>query len=256
MGLGSYCAGLLARDAGAGFTLTLVLATLVGGLFGAAICLLTVRLRALFLVIVTVVMAEAVVRVLENTEALGGAVGLYPIPIRTTPAVVYALALAAALLVWWLDRSDWGYRARAVQHDDAVAAALGISVLGVRLQGFMIGGALAGLGGALNIQYTGVIEPVSLGFVASLQIFIYLTIGGMTSWAGPIVGTILLTVLLELLRVADSWRFAVLGVVLLVVILLRPGGIVQRRPMLAPDFARLGRMGRTEAWLRSRLWMP
>src|SRR5690606_22857095 len=98
--------------------------------------------------------------------------------------------------------------------------------------------------------------PVELGFFASLQLFIYITIGGINSWLGPVLGATLFTVLLEFLRFSDNLRFALLGLVLLVIMLVRPTGIIQRRPMKNPRQERWERMSALELWFRRRLWLP
>jgi branched-chain amino acid transport system permease protein len=142
-----------------------------------------------------------------------------------------------------IGRSHIGNAILAVGKDETVAASLGISVLRVRVVGFGVGGALAGLGGALLAHNNGLIEPVNLAFSSEPLFFIFLIFGGVGTPWGALLGTFAMWWLQELLRfgqqghflfLAQADRYWVLGLVLIVAVVLRPDGILQRRTVRYP----------------------
>jgi branched-chain amino acid transport system permease protein len=100
----------------------------------------------------------------------------------------------------------------------------------VRTLAFSLGTAISGLAGAVSAHYTLVVNPADLGFWPSFYIQVYVIFGGSYTMAGPVFGAALLTPLTQVLRFAEDYRFAAYGLVILLVILLRPQGVITRVP--------------------------
>jgi branched-chain amino acid transport system permease protein len=124
-----------------------------------------------------------------------------------------------------------GYAARAVRDNPLAAAANGISVLRTRTLAFGLGGAIAGFAGAVSAHYTLVVNPADLGFFPSFYIQVFVIFGGSYTMWGAVLGAFVLTALPQVLRFAAVYRFALYGLVIVLVILVRPQGLLTRIPM-------------------------
>jgi len=93
---------------------------------------------------------------------------------------------------------------------------------------FGLGAAIAGIGGGLYAHYATFIDPAQFGFQRSAEIFIMVVLGGMGSFWGAAIGAIVVTVLPELLRLgnAQEWRMTVFGALLVVIMIVRPWGLL------------------------------
>jgi branched-chain amino acid transport system permease protein len=180
--------------------------------------------------IVTLAFAETMSIIAYNIEYLGGANSFMGIPLYTNLPIAFLALLLAIYVVRRYEGSRIAYAARATRDDPIAAAANGIDVLRVRLWAFCLGGAISALAGALNAHYTLVVNPRDLGFWPSFYIQVYVIFGGSYTMWGPILGAAVLTPLAELLRFAGRYRFAVYGLVLLVVLIVRPKGVLPRVP--------------------------
>src|SRR5207245_4170149 len=93
-----------------------------------------------------------------------------------------------------------------------------------------LGAALVGMAGAIQAHYILVISPHDLGFFVSLNFIIFLLFGGIQTLWGPVLGTVLLTVLPEMLRFTNEYRMILYGLIIVVVVLRRPDGLLTRTP--------------------------
>lgn len=228
MGIGGYTAGTLTMKAGVAF----IPAALLGALLAAAAAALLVsslrRLSGMFLAIATLAFAEILIVALKNTRALGGALGLNGVPLVTT--IWHVVAVLGLLVIVFLRFEDTrlGLGFRAIRDDAKAAAASGIDVIGMRIMAFALGGFLCGLGGALQVHYLGVMEPDELGFGMTVALLLYVVVGGRDYFLGPIVGAAIFTVLPELLRVSIRGRLFIFSLMLILIVILRPDGLIKR----------------------------
>src|SRR5262249_56021027 len=107
---------------------------------------------------------------------------------------------------------------------------MGISIARMRTITFALGGALVGMGGAIQAHYMLVISPHDLGFFVSLNFIIFLLFGGLQTLWGPVLGAVLLTVLPEVLRFTNEYRLILYGLIIVIVVLRRPDGLLTRTP--------------------------
>jgi len=229
MALGAYTAAYLTTQHGAAFPLALGAGALIGGIVGLAVGFPALRLRGLYLILVTFGFGEMVRVFFLNATVVGGPAGLGGIPPSTTIYHVYALLAVLVYFFARVSRSRMGRAFAALRDDEVAAEAMGVSATHVKLVAFAVGGAIAGLGGALYAHYTLYIDPEAFGVGRSLFIMLYAVFGGLGSFWGAVSGAAILSVLPELLRWVKDWREIIYGLLVLVTMIVRPQGLIGAR---------------------------
>ena len=239
-GIGAYTSGLLAVRLGLSFPITFLAAGGVAMLFGALLSLPAVRLRGIYLAIVTLAFAEIVRLMLINMQWLTrGPFGLPGIPVPTflnysitSDGGVFVLALLLLLTTIYVVEQIMAHRPGqallAIREDESAAAACGINVFRYKVMALAIAAFMAGLAGSLYAHYTRFISPDSFTLNESFSILAMLVLGGMGSTGGALLGAIVLTAIPELFRFAADYRMLIYGITLTLVILVRPQGILGR----------------------------
>ena len=224
------------------FLIAMVVALLAGVILGAP----TLRLRGDYLAIVTLGFGE-IVRVTANNlhSTLGGPRGVFNLPHPAVGSYAFGLFnepyywMLLGIIVMWifllrrLNRSRIGRAWAAIREDELAAAAMGIPTVRMKLWAFALGAAVASFGGVVYASKISFISPDSFrlfpGDFASVTILAMVVLGGMGGIAGPIVGAALLVFLPERFRAVGDARFLLFGLALVVVMILRPQGIVPSR---------------------------
>lgn len=243
MAIGAYTAAYLTVRHQAPFLAALAAAGLAAGAVGLGVGFPALRLRGLYLVLVTFGFGEMVRVFFLNAHALGGPAGFGGIPPHTTVWHVYGLL---AVLVYFFARvgpSRMGRAFTALRDDELAAEAMGVDSTYAKLAAFAVGGAIAGLGGGLYAHYTLYIDPEAFGVGRSLFAMLYAVFGGLGSFWGPVSGAMILSVLPELLRRVKEWREILYGALVLAMMIFRPQGLID--PGLLAWLA--GRRARTAA---------
>jgi branched-chain amino acid transport system permease protein len=233
-GLGGYAAAILTRNFGWPFVPAVLVGAIVGGVVGALIATVTLRMRDFILKLTTLAFGEMIAVVAFNIDYIGGANSFTGIPAYTTFWTCLVALVIATFLAWRFDGSRLGFAARAVRDDVVAAAATGISVLRVRVITFALGAAICGAAGALQAHYMLIVSPQELGFFVSLNFIIFLLFGGMYVLWGAMLGAAVLTVLPELMRFTTAYRAVLFGLIITVVVLFRPQGLIARVPTGVP----------------------
>jgi branched-chain amino acid transport system permease protein len=229
-GIGGYAAAVLTTNFDWPFLPAIVVAAAGGMAVGAVLALLTLKMRDFILKLTTLAFGEALAVVAFNIDYLGGANSFSGITLYTDLPTVLAGVAVALYIAWRFDGSCLGFAARAVRDDPLAAAATGVSVRQARVVTFALGAAIVGAGGALQAHYVLVINPSDLGFFVSLNYIIFLLFGGLYSLWGPVLAAILLTAAPELLRFTNEYRLILYGLIIVLVVLLRPEGLITRAP--------------------------
>jgi branched-chain amino acid transport system permease protein len=229
-GAGAYLSAILTAKWGWPFLPAVVFAAALAAVIGALLALVTLRMRDFILKLTTLAFGEALAVLAFNWEYIGGANSFTGITLYTTLPQCVAAALLALYVAWRFDRSRLGFAARAVRDDPLAAGAMGVSLMRVRVITFALGSALVGIGGALQAHYLLVISPHELGFFISLNFIIFLLFGGLQTLWGPVLGATLLTALPEMLRFTSQYRLILYGLIIVLVVLLRPEGMLTRIP--------------------------
>jgi branched-chain amino acid transport system permease protein len=238
-GIGGYVSALVAVKSGVTPYLTIFVggagAALVG-LFIGAIC---VRMKEWFLAMVTFGFA-IIIQVLvasQFAQVTGGWDGIAAPPLIGSSVPDYLLfeyysilviAAAVILLFWLILRSRIGLAFSAIRENETEAMASGIDPVRYRLFAFMVSAYFAGLAGALEIHYLGYITPEIFGVDISFWPIIYTISGGLMTLAGPVIGTIVITLLWNWLQSLGLTyaRFIILGVILILVVIFLPKGLI------------------------------
>lgn len=242
MGMGAYTAAILTTNHGWPFLPAIAAGIMVGAVVGVFLATVTIKMSELVLSLATLGFGETMTVVAFNLPLTGGAKGFTGVPLWTTPPVVLLALLVALYVVWRFDGSRIGLAARAVRDSPLAAASNGIDVLRVRMLTYGLGGGIAAFAGTLSAHYTTVVNPVDMGFFFSLSFLLYVILGGSYTMWGPLVGATLLTILPQALRFSASYRFIVYGLLILLVVLLRPQGLLTRIPTgVRPRFLRRAR---------------
>jgi branched-chain amino acid transport system permease protein len=160
-------------------------------------------------------------------------------------AFVMAVCAAGLWFVRRLGRSGWQRALRASRDDEQAAASLGLNVSLLRLQVFVLGGALAGLSGGLLVGFIGAWSPGGWGYAETFAVLTAIILGGVSNDWGVVIGTLLVQILfIQILSflpqigypgLIDKLQWIVIGVLWLVVLALRPRGILpERRHRIEP----------------------
>ncbi len=214
VGVGAYTTTLLAMHAGVSPWLGMFAGGALAAALGAVVGFLGFRfgLRGFYFVLLTVAFAEVCRIVALNTDAVGGAIGLY-IQFTGNPwqlhfpdnrgyyYVALALMLAATGVAAVVERSRLGAYLTAIREDEDAAEALGVDTRRVKLAAIVLSAFLTGLGGAFYANYLFSIQPNAVfGIPLSVEIILRPIVGGSGTLLGPILGSFILSPLAELSR--------------------------------------------------------
>ena len=224
----------------------LPIAGCVGAVFGVIVGLPALRLRTFYFAMSTLGFATIVTQIaLAWQSVTGGGIGIVRSGI--SGAVQYRVGLLllsasrfAAFTTWMsanVARSRFGRALIAVRDAEVAAEATGISKPKMLIAIFLFAGALAAIAGGLFATLQTYITPDAFTFDLSVLFFIAILIGGRGSILGPMLGTIILTILPEIAAPLAAWSTFLYAVLLLVIVLVMPGGIAalldfrNRRPL-------------------------
>jgi branched-chain amino acid transport system permease protein len=229
MAIGAYLASWLTATHGWPWPLAFAAGAAAAGVVGALVGLPALRVRGIYLVLLTMAFGEIVRVFFLNFEPTGAAQGFRGMPFVTTLPLVAVLAVAVAILAARTAASRTGRAFAAINRDELAAEVMGIDVTRAKLASFTVGAVVAGLAGALWAHYVQFIEPEEFGFARSVMPFTFVVVGGLQTFWGALVGAAVLTLLPEWLRFLKEWRLALYGVAMLAVMIVRPQGLVDHR---------------------------
>ncbi|MDH7594491.1 MAG: branched-chain amino acid ABC transporter permease [Methanomicrobiales archaeon] len=238
-GLGGYASSLFVLKTG----MPVLPAIFIGGAFaafiGSLIGLTCVRLKEWFLAMVTFGFAIIIqtITVSQLAPITGGWDG-YAAPrlVATSVAgshiyeyyIIFFLTIFFLIVIRYLLKSPIGLALSAIRENELEARASGVNPVRFKLLAFIISAYIAGIAGALEIHHFGYITPEIFGLDLSFWPIIYSITGGLGRLGGPIVGTIVVTVLWDGLNAIGFTyeRFIVIGVMLVVIIIFLPKGLI------------------------------
>ena len=260
--IGAYASTILVMKLGISSWLGLVM----GGVFAAGFAFLIgfpfVRLKGIYFSMVTLFMTEMIILVSEQWKGLtGGSAGILNIP-RPDPIVIgniininftsglelYYLMLVLVLLtmfiMYLIEHSRIGMTWETIRQDDTLAQSIGINVAGYKVLAFAIGCFFAGVFGAYYSQFFNFITPREFGFFFSIYILVYMIVGGRRYFIGPIIGTLILLFIPELIGGLGGFRPFLFVAILMIVIYTLPEGLVS-----IPEYIKFNSI---KNWVRER----
>ena len=213
----------------------LAIAGVVGAVFGLIIGLPALRLRTFYFAITTLGFATIVTQVaLAWQSVTGGGVGVpgpvFPPPFDSQWGFYYfcfGLAAVCTWMTWNVAASRFGRALTAIRDAEVAAEACGIAKPALLVVVFLFSGAVAAIAGGLFASLQSYITPDAFTIDLSVLFFIAILIGGHGSILGPLLGTILLTVLPEFAAPLVAWSTFLYAALLLVIVLAAPGGIAE-----------------------------
>jgi branched-chain amino acid transport system permease protein len=267
MAVGAYAMGLMLTN-GFNVWLAMVLAVSAAVLAGVLLGIPTLRLRADYFAITTIAAGEILRIVIQNeSETTGGTQGLrgasgpwrgfnrdvvnwfedtgWEID-RRVPllVIVWVVALVIGLLLVYLGRTPWRRALRAVRENEEAAAASGTPVLHFKLQALALGSGIAGLAGVLYTFFSTTLFPNQFEPIFTFVGFAILILGGIGSYFGVVVGSIVISFIVSGTRFLDfpidsdkvaALRFVVIGLLIMAVMAFRPQGLFGKKEELYLD---------------------
>ena len=225
--IGAYAAAYASNSWSVAPTLAIVLGGLVAGIIALAVAMPVLRTRGIYLALATFAVGQIVQATILNLEVVGGAAG-YPVAAFIRLPTIAAFAAVIVIIVAVLFATRFGIAVRALHDDEIAADLMGLHVRAIQVAAFTIGSIIVGMGGGLYAHYFSFIEAQNFNIALSITVVLYVLLGGTQSVLGPLVGAAVFTLLPELLRGSQSWRYVVFAAALIVLMALRPQGLVTR----------------------------
>ncbi|WP_174735104.1 branched-chain amino acid ABC transporter permease [Mesobacillus harenae] len=255
MGIGAYTSALLTLNFDLPIIVGVLAGTLMAGLFGVIIGIPTLRLKGVYLAIVTLGFGEVIRVIFVNWESLTkGAVGLSGIPhmgreiLKTLkgfgfdPQVlglqnnqfifmtIFLLLLFITIgIIQFFRRqnsSRVGRAFAAIKLDEQAAESMGINITYYKVLAFAQGALVAGFAGTLFAHVLAYISPADFAYHRAVEILIFAVFGGSEVIWGPVFGALFLTVMPEVLRFISEYRYMIYGLVIIIMMAVRPQGLI------------------------------
>lgn len=227
MGVGAYATSYLTVEMGVPLTPALLIAAFGAGLMGIIIGFPALRLKGIYLAMATLGFGEMVRSFLLNFDTMGGSGGFSGMK-HISVTYIWLWAGGILLLVMLLEQSRLWLEMRAVHDDETAASLVGLNTTATKIGAFGFGAAVAAISGGLFAHHHVYIEPANFGFDRSIEFVLAVILGGSTVAPGAVIGSGLLVMLPEMLRFISDWRLAAFGALLILVLLTRRQGILDR----------------------------
>lgn len=225
--IGAYSAAVCTVKFGMPYVPAVIIGGTVAAVVGFILGLPALRIKGVYLLLLTLGFGEIVRVIFINIEYVGGAAGFSGIPYQEN-TFFYAYTLVLILIVFFsrLKNSRMGRAMRAVGDDETAAEINGINITAVKLEAFAAGAFIAGLGGGILAHFQEYIEPLMFGVMHSIEYIVFTIFGGVQVFWGAILGALVLSFVPEFFRVIQSWRMELYGTLLIVMMIVKPEGVV------------------------------
>ena len=254
--------------------LAFVAGTVAAGVVGLLIGIPVLRLRGDYLAIVTLAFGEIIKNVLnvlyvgvdangihvaisdekalhlaeDGRVIIAGALGISGGRKLATFVIGFVLVLVALFIVQNLVRSRAGRAIMSIRDNRIAAEAMGINVTKYKLMAFSISAALAGAAGVLYGHNYSALQAGKFNYNMSIQVLLFVVLGGMTSLRGAMIAAVVLTVLPEMLRDLEDYRMLIYAIVLIAVMIFNQSPqLIQWRARMAEKLPKFGRKKEKEA---------
>ena len=259
--VGAYAYAILSTTYGLGFWTCLPLAGIMAAAWGVLLGFPVLRLRGDYLAIVTLAFGEIIRVVITNwvsltggpngiagiprptlfglefnmsgsPDSFAGFFGLEPNPTQRV-AFLYYVIFALALLTNWvtlrLRRLPLGRAWEALREDEVACRSLGINVTTTKLTAFATGAMFGGFAGAFFATRQAFVSPESFTFIESAIVLAIVVLGGLGSQLGVALAALIMIGGFEVFRDLQDYRMLVFGLALVLIMILRPRGLVSGR---------------------------
>lgn len=249
---GAYTSVALIQFMDAPILVQIVAGGAVAGLLGLATGYLTLRLRGVYFAIATLALAIVLETFVANWEYVGGAAGISILPTRKPELLgitiidrkgdgiwthwkelLFFLMGTIAVMSLWIARtienSKLGRGLNAIKDNEEAAECMGVPTLRLKLTTTTISGAMMGVAGAPLVSYLTFVDPLSaFNLEYAVNAIAMPMIGGTISWAGPLIGAVLLGTVQEWAKVEfqSEFNLLIVGILLVTFVIIAPGGIL------------------------------
>ncbi|MFC0558029.1 branched-chain amino acid ABC transporter permease [Halalkalibacter alkalisediminis] len=236
--IGAYGLGLLTVKGEIPFWLAFIVAIILTAIISLGIGLIALRTKSHFFAIYTMSVGFMIYLIIYKSNLTGGVRGLIGIPnpspigpLRFESMISYYYLMLFFLILtifvmYRIVHSLLGKTFVAIRNSEELAQTLGISVMKNKLLAFVLSAAFAGMAGALYASHVRFIGPQMADIHVAFELLLYLLVGGIGTLAGPIIGTLIVVVLTQMLQFLEEFRMLVFGPIVVLLILFYPRGIV------------------------------
>ena len=238
MSIGAYASAVCTVKFGIPYVPAVLIGGICSAMVGFVLGLPALRIKGIYLLLLTLGFGEIVRVVFINIDYVGAAAGFPGIPYQEH-TVLYAYGMIVILIVFFnrLRKSRMGRACQAVGSDEDAAEVLGINIIAVKLTAFSTGAFIAGIGGGIFAHYQEYIEPLMFDVMHAVELIVFTIFGGIQIFWGPIFGAFVLTLVPEFLRVIQEWRMELYGALLILMMIVRPQGIVSLDSVRSIEYA-------------------
>ena len=227
MAIGAYTAAILTVQYEVHFIGAIIAGGIVAMIFAYLIGIPTLKLVGDYYTIASLGLGEAIRLVIENWESVTrGARGYPGIDNYSSMPVAVGFLVVMGAGMFFLVNSNFGRAFKACRDDYVAASLLGFNTARYRVFSLAISGFYCGVSGALLGGFMSFIQPVMFDMAKSTELVSIVVFGGLGSMSGCLIGTTILTLVTELFRPISQYRMLVYGLVLVLVMVLRPEGIM------------------------------
>ena len=260
MAVGAYASAILTQKFGVPFAAALVAGGVVAGIIGFLVGFPALRIRGIYLLLLTLGFGEIIQVIALSWDYVGGAQGFRQIAYNPR-TLDYVAGLIILLIIFFarLERSSLGRAMDSIHQDEMAAEVMGIDVVRTKLFAFGLGAMIAGLAGGLYAHQATFMDSTTFNIMVAVEILMFVVVGGGSTYWGPLLGAGFLTLLPEFLRTLREWlelvpvswtnfypadkiydffygfldfenakRLIVYGMILIVMMIVRPDGLITR----------------------------
>lgn len=252
--IGAFSVALFTTDAGMSYWPAVIISVILCGVFGLILAFATMRVSGTYLAILTLAFFYLIMNIIQNWEGVThGVVGIYNIPAAGILGFdfsmknggyyycILAYVFFSILITRLLVNSRFGRAMKAVREDSLASTMAGINNQTFRVIAYVLAGMLAGLAGTLYAPFCGYINYLTFTYNMCLMILVIIITGGRGTMKGVIIGAIIIAPLGEVLRGVislfdylpteylpdpEQWRFVIYGLIMVIMMRLRPQGIL------------------------------
>jgi branched-chain amino acid transport system permease protein len=238
MSIGAYASAVCTVKFGIPYVPAVLFGGICSAMVGFVLGLPALRIKGIYLLLLTLGFGEIVRVVFINIDYIGAAAGFPGIPYQKH-TLLYAYGMIVILIVFFnrLRKSRMGRACQAVGSDEDAAEVLGVNITAVKLTAFSSGAFIAGVGGGIFAHYQEYIEPLMFDVMHAVELIVFTIFGGIQIFWGPIFGAFVLTLVPEFLRVIQEWRMELYGALLILMMIVRPQGIISLDSVRSIEYA-------------------
>jgi branched-chain amino acid transport system permease protein len=227
MALGAYTAAILTVEYGVHYVPAILLGGVMAMIVAYVIGVPTLKLMGDYYAIASIGLGEAIRLILENWQSLTrGARGYPGIEPYTTLYVSLAFFAVMAFFMFNLINSRFGRAFKACRDDYIAASLLGFNTARYRVLSLVLSAFYCGIAGALLGGFLSFIQPIMFDMIKSTELTSVVVFGGLGSMSGTLIGASVITLVTELFRPISQYRMLIYGAVLVIIMVLRPEGIM------------------------------